>query len=110
VVEAFLNASRNGDFEGLLAVLDPDVVFRGHGGVTGPRVPAEVRGAEDVAQLVLARGQARLGRPAIVDGRPGVVVVFRDQVLALLALTIVGNRVSEMHLLVDPDRLRGVRV
>jgi RNA polymerase sigma factor (sigma-70 family) len=110
VVEAFLNAARNGDFDGLLALLDPDVVFRGDGGVRGPRVPAEVRGAEDVAQLVLARGRARLGRPAIVDGRPGVVVVFRDQVLALLKLTIVGGRVSEMDLLMDPDRLREVRV
>ncbi|HLY50137.1 MAG TPA: sigma-70 family RNA polymerase sigma factor [Solirubrobacteraceae bacterium] len=110
VVEAFLNASRNGDFEGLLAVLDPDVVFRGTGGVTGPQVPAEVRGAEQVAELVLARGRATLGRPAIVDGRPGVAVVFRDQVLALLALTIVDDRVSEMDLLVDPDRLQRVRV
>jgi RNA polymerase sigma-70 factor, ECF subfamily len=110
VVEAFLNASRNGDFEGLLAVLDPDVVFRGTGGATGPQVPEEVRGAEQVAALVLARGRATLGRPAIVDGRPGVAVVFRDQVLALLALTIVDDRVSEMDLLVDPDRLQRVRV
>jgi RNA polymerase sigma-70 factor (ECF subfamily) len=110
VVDAFLRAARNGDFEGLLAVLDPDVVFRGDGGTSGPRVPAEVRGAKDVAQLVLTRGRARLGRPAIVEGRPGVVVVFRNQVLALVALTITGNRVTEMDLLVDPDRLAGVKV
>ena len=54
----------------------PDVVFRGEGGVGGPPVPEEVRGAEDVAHLVLARGTptAPLGRPAIVNGRPGAVV------------------------------------
>src|SRR5437660_4258512 len=49
VVEAFLEASRNGDFESLLAVLDPEVVFRGQRGARGPEVPAELRGAEDVA-------------------------------------------------------------
>ncbi len=110
VIEAFLNAARNGELDELLAVLDPDVVLRGDGGVRGPRVPTEVRGARDVAQLVLARGQARLGRPAIIEGRPGVVVVFRDHVLALLALTIVGDRVAEMDLLVDPGKLKRVRV
>ena len=112
VVEAFLDASRNGDFEALLAVLDPDVVFRGEGGVGGPPVPDEVRGAEDVARLVLARGTptAPLGRPAIVNGRPGAVVALPDRVLALVAFTIVGDRVTEMDLLVDPDKLRNVRV
>jgi RNA polymerase sigma-70 factor (ECF subfamily) len=112
VVEAFLRASRDGDFEGLLAVLDPDVVFRGDGGARGPRVPGEVRGAPDVARLVLARGtpMAPLGRPAVVDGRPGAMVAFRDQVLAVVAFTIEGDRVTEMDLLVDPDRLRDVRV
>lgn len=110
VVEAFLNAARHGDFDGLLAVLDPDVVFRADGGVRGPRVPDELRGAREVAQLVLARGQAQLGRPAVVEGRPGVVIVFRDQVLALLALTIAGGVVTEMDLLVDPDRLARVRL
>ncbi len=112
VVEAFLDASRNGDFEALLEVLDPDVVFRGEGGARGPEVPAQVRGAPEVARFVLARGtpQAHLGRPAVVEGRPGAVVAFRDQVLALLALTIDGGRVTEIDLLVDPDRLRNVRV
>jgi RNA polymerase sigma factor (sigma-70 family) len=111
VVEAFLEASRNGDFDALVTILDPDVVFRGDGGARRPRVPAEVRGAPDVARLVLARGTptAHLGRPAIVNGRPGAVVAFRDQVLALVAFTIVGDRVAEMDLLVDPDKLRNVK-
>ena len=112
VVEAFLEASRNGDFEALLEVLDPDVVFRGDTGLSGPPVPDHVRGAEDVARLVLARGTptAPLGRPAIVNGRPGAVVAVADRVLALVKFTIEGDRVTEMDLLVDPDRLRNVRL
>jgi RNA polymerase sigma-70 factor (ECF subfamily) len=96
----------------LLAVLDPEVVFRGDGGAQGPRVPGELRGADNVARLVLARGtpMAPLGRPAVVDGRPGAVVAAGDRVLAVVAFTVEGDRVTEMDLLVDPDRLRHVRI
>jgi len=112
VVEAFLAASRDGDFEALLEVLDPDVVFRASSGVSGPPVPVSVRGARDVATLVLERGTpfAPLGRPAIVNGRPGAVVVLPDRVASVVAFTIVGGRVTEMDLLVDPVRLQNVRV
>jgi RNA polymerase sigma factor (sigma-70 family) len=112
VVDAFLAASRDGDFDALLAVLDPDVVFRGEGGTTGPPVPSELVGSERVARLVLARGtpSAPLGRPAIVNGRAGAYVALPDRVLALVAFTIVGDRVTEMDLLVDPVRLERVRV
>jgi RNA polymerase sigma-70 factor, ECF subfamily len=112
VVEAFLSASRNGDFEALVGVLDPDVVFRGEGGVGGPPVPAEVRGSQAVARLVLARGApfAPMGRPAIVNGRPGIVVAPEGHAYALAAFTVVGDRVTELDLLVDPDRLRDIRV
>lgn len=112
VVEAFLAASRNGDFEALLEVLDPDVVFHGDAGTTGPAVPQVLTGAERVANLVLARGtpNARFGRPAIVNGRPGAVVAFRGQVLAVVAFKIERERVTEMDLIVDPARLRDVRV
>jgi RNA polymerase sigma-70 factor (ECF subfamily) len=112
VVEAFLAASRNGDFEALLEVLDPDVVFRASSGDAGPPVPVSLRGAEDVATLVLERGTpfAPFGRPAVVNGRPGAVVVLPDRVVSVVAFTIVGDRVTEMDLLVDPVKLRGVRV
>jgi RNA polymerase sigma-70 factor (ECF subfamily) len=111
VVEAFLNASRNGDFEELLELLDPDIVFRADTGTAGPPVPAQLRGSEDVARLVLARGTptAPFGRPAIVNGRPGVVVVVRNRVASVVAFTIVGARVTEMDLLVDPVKLSKVR-
>jgi len=112
VVAAFLAASRDGDFEGLVNVLDPDVVFHADPGTRGPTVARELRGADAVARLVLARGtpMAPFGRPALVNGRPGAVVVLGDRVTAVVAFTIVGERVVEMDLLVDPDKLHGVRV
>ena len=107
VVEAFLAASRGGDIEALLEVLDPGVVFRAETDTAGPLVPAVVRGADEVATAVLTRGRpfAHLGRPAIVNGRPGAVVAFPDRVVSLVAFTIVGGRVTEMDLLVDPVKL-----
>ncbi len=112
VVEAFLAASRNGDFEALLEVLDPGVVFRVDVGATRLPVPRELTGAPAVAKLVLARGTpfAHLGRPAIVNGRPGAVVVLPDRVQSVVAFTIVDGRVTEMDLLIDPVKLRDVRV
>jgi RNA polymerase sigma-70 factor (ECF subfamily) len=112
VVDAFLAASRDGDFDALLAVLDPGVVFRADAGAAGPPVPAEIRGAGNVASLVLARGTplAPFGRAAIVDGRAGAVVAMDDRVVSVVAFTIVGDRVTEMDLVVDPEKLRNVRV
>jgi RNA polymerase sigma factor (sigma-70 family) len=112
VVDAFLAAARDGDFDALLEVLDPDVVFRAEAGPTGPPVPALLRGADDVANAVLTRGRpfAHLGRPAIVNGRPGAFVAFPDRVVSLVAFTIVGDRVTELDLLVDPVKLQRVRM
>jgi RNA polymerase sigma-70 factor (ECF subfamily) len=112
VVEAFLQASRTGDFEALLSVLDPDVVFRGDAGRSPIPVPMEVRGAERVASVVLERGRpfARFGRPAIVEGKPGIVALLPDRIQAVVAMKIVGGRVTEMNLLVDPEKLARVRL
>jgi RNA polymerase sigma-70 factor, ECF subfamily len=94
-------------------MLDPDIVLRGIGG--GPTdMPDrfELSGRDAVANLVLTRGgpQARFGRPAIVNGRPGAVVVRGGRLIALVAFTIVRDRVSEIDLVVNPDLLRDVRV
>jgi RNA polymerase sigma-70 factor (ECF subfamily) len=112
VVEAFLRASREGDFEGLMSVLDPEVVFRGDPGRSGIPVPVELRGADQVADVVLERGRpfARFGRPAIVEGKPGIVAVLPDRIQAVVAMTIVGDRVTEMNLLLDPEKLARVRI
>src|ERR671926_512290 len=75
VVDAFLAAARGGDFEALLEVLDPDVVFRADRGTLAPRAPAVVTGAEEVARTVLSRGAAFAphARPAIVNGAAGLL-------------------------------------
>jgi RNA polymerase sigma-70 factor (ECF subfamily) len=112
VVDAFLKAAREGDFEALLEVLDPDVVFRAEVGETGPRAPALVQGSREVAQVVVERGTpvARFGRAAIVNGRPGVVTRVGDRVMSVMACTIVDGRMTEMDLVLDPEKLAQVRV
>src|SRR5262249_26843745 len=82
VVEAFLAASREGDFAALVSVLDPDVVFRSDRGIDFSAGAIELTGAEEVANVVLARGtpMAPFARHAVVDGHPGAVVVVGGQV------------------------------
>ena len=111
VVEAFLQASRNGDFDALVAILDPDVVFHVRGVPAGPPVPAELHGADGVAELVLARGtpMAPFGRPALVNGRPGAVVAIEGRIVSVVTFTVERDRVIEMELVVSPTRVRDLR-
>jgi RNA polymerase sigma-70 factor (ECF subfamily) len=112
VVSAFLAASRNGDFEALLAILDPDVVFRADRvGAFAPGI-AEVTGREVVASRILERGAplAHLARPAIVNGGAGLVVASGDRVLAVVAFHVAGDHIAEIDLYVDPATVRRVRV
>ena len=112
VVEAFLAASRGGDFDALLELLDPDVVFRVDTGKGHPLARPPIRGAENVAREVLARGSrfAPLGRPAVVNGAMGMVVGPKDRPFAVAGCTIVGGRIAEMDLIIDPEKLASVRV
>jgi len=106
VVDAFLAASREGDFEALVAVLDPDVVFRiDTGGTAAARDP--VSGAEAVARQILARGTplAPLARPAVVNGGAGAVVAVRGRPFAVVGFTIAGGRIFAIDLVVDPAKL-----
>src|SRR4051794_14797272 len=80
VVDAFLAASRSGDFEALLAVLDPDIVLRADRTILPAGVPAEVRGAEAVARRA-GKGGARAARPALVNGSVGLVVAPRGKLI-----------------------------
>jgi RNA polymerase sigma-70 factor (ECF subfamily) len=105
VVDAYLAAAREGDFEALVAVLDPDVVVRADlGPVGGSR---EFRGAETVARQAL--GYQRLGlvvRPALVNGAVGAVS-FRDgELFSVAGVTVRGGKIVEMDFLADPERLR----
>ncbi len=106
LVDAFLAAARDGDFERLLAILDPDVVVRGDAGRLGPTVEPEVRGAAAVAgQAVRYRTLAGGARPALVNGVPGFVVFAGDRVFAVMGFTIRNDRIVEIDILADPDRL-----
>jgi RNA polymerase sigma factor (sigma-70 family) len=110
VVDAFLSAARAGDFEALLEVLDPDVVFRVHAAEGDPRaagLPAE--GAKQVAQRILTRGRpfAPLTRPAMVNGAPGAVAEREGKRLGVMACTVSDGRIVTLDLVIDPDRLSG---
>jgi RNA polymerase sigma factor (sigma-70 family) len=105
VVDAFLAALRGGDFEGLLTVLDPDLVVRTD--LAAPSgAPAEVRGAAVWAKQAVAFGQlARLVRPALVNGAIGVVMAPRGRLSRALTFTIANGKITEIEVIGDPARL-----
>jgi RNA polymerase sigma-70 factor (ECF subfamily) len=106
VVDAFLAAAREGDFEGLVAVLDPEVVIRSDGGAKRARLSVVVRGAEAVASQAVT--YARLHpwvRPALVNGAAGVVVAPRGRPFSVMGFTVSGGRIVEIDALADPERL-----
>src|SRR5215213_236201 len=104
VVEAFLAAARDGDFDALVAVLDPDIVERVD---TGSGTIVEVRGAENVARRAMAAASQRglVGRPALINGAPGWVSVFDGELYAVASLTVQDGRITTMDILLDPARL-----
>src|SRR5215207_5365197 len=104
VVEAFLAAARDGDFEALVAVLDPDIVERVD---TGSGTIVEVRGALNVARRAKAASQrdGLVGRPALINGAAGWVSVLDGELYAIAALTVRNGRITTMDILLDPARL-----
>ena len=104
VVEAFLAAARDGDFEALLAVLDPEIVERVD---TGSGTILEVRGALNVARRAMAVSQrdGLVGRPALINGAAGWVSVLDGELYAIAALTLQNGRITTMDILLDPARL-----
>ena len=104
VVDAFLAAARGGDFDALLAVLDPDVVLRADSRAMRVGLSREVRGAPAVAERAL-KGRARAARPALVNGAVGVVVAPRGRLLAVLGFTVRGGKIVEIDAIADPARL-----
>jgi RNA polymerase sigma factor (sigma-70 family) len=105
VVEAFLAAAHEGNFEGLLAVLDPDVVLRADGGgVT--ELSRLVRGAETVASSATMWSRVGLdSRRALVNGTPGFVSLRDGRAFSVAAVAIAGGRIAEIDILADPERL-----
>ncbi len=107
VVDAFLAAARDGDFERLLAVLDPEVVLRSDGGVARPGLVSLVHGAQAVAGQAMAFRQfAETSTRVLVNGIPGGIAWAPDgSPYAVLALTVQGGRIVRIDVLADPDRL-----
>jgi RNA polymerase sigma-70 factor (ECF subfamily) len=106
VVDAFLAALRAGDFEGLLAVLDPDVVVRVD--IPGrPGAPTEVRGAANWAKGAVAFSRlVRAVQPALVNGSPGLVFAPGGRLTRVLAFKIVNDTIVEFEVIANPDRLK----
>jgi RNA polymerase sigma factor (sigma-70 family) len=103
VVDAFLAAAREGDFDALVALLDPDIVLRVD---RGAGRSMEVRGLQAVSEQVRTFAPlVRAGRPVLVNGAPGVVVAPRGRPLAVAAFTVARGRIVEIDVLADPDRL-----
>jgi RNA polymerase sigma-70 factor, ECF subfamily len=109
VIDAFLAAARDGDFDTLLAVLDPDVVLRSDGGVVRAGLSREVRGATAVAEQALTFSQfARSARtrPALVNGAAGVVSWSPDgRLFSVMGCTVRHGKIVEIDILADPERL-----
>jgi len=109
VVDAFFLAARSGDFDALVGLLHPDVVLRADFGPGRPAASMVVRGAAAVAR------QARLGanpaaqlHPALVNGAAGVVITLDGQPHVVMAFTIADDKVAEIDVIADPERVRRV--
>ena len=107
VVKAFLAASQAGDFEALLAVLDPDIVVRADTGSLFPGTEREVSGARKVAEVALSfRSLAGGGRHALVNGTPGLVVYVGERPYAVLGFRVRDARIESIDIVADPERLQ----
>jgi RNA polymerase sigma-70 factor, ECF subfamily len=104
VVDAFLAASRGGDFAALLALLDPDVVLRADRSAVQAGASSEVRGAAAVANTF--SGRARFAQPALVNGAVGAVWAPGGQPRVVFGFTLARGRIVEIDLVADPERLR----
>jgi ketosteroid isomerase-like protein len=109
VVNAFFRAARGGDFDGLIAVLDPDVVLRSDFGGRRPAAPKVIHGAASVA------GQALIGavpgaelHPALINGAAGVVVTLRGRPYAVMGFTVAEGKIVEIDAIAEPERVKRI--
>src|SRR5262245_1945682 len=106
VVDAFLAAARDGDFDALLEVLDPDVVVRVDPGALPTGAPREARGAAAVASQALSFSRfAQATRPALVNGTAGLVVAPAGRLFAVIGFTVRHGKIVEIDILADRERL-----
>ncbi|MFJ3790695.1 RNA polymerase sigma factor SigJ [Kitasatospora sp. NPDC090091] len=111
-VDAFFAATRTGDLEALLSVLDPEVVLRADGDVGRIRQTVVLSGARTVAsQAVLYRSLAPYVRPALINGAAGVVVIGANgKLVSIMAFTVVDGAIVAIDVLTDPEQLRALDV
>ena len=106
VIGAFMAAARDGDFDALVATLDPDVVLRADGGAALAALSAEVHGAAAVAAQATLWSQVELGfQPALVNGAAGMVVTRDGAVFTVVSVIIRSGKIAELDFLADPERL-----
>ena len=106
VVDAFLAASREGNFDALLALLDPDVVLRLDRGAVPRGASKAVRGAAAVAGLGFRfSGSGWVAQPALVNGAPGLVVRLRGRPMSVVGFTVRGGKIVGIDMLADPVRI-----
>jgi RNA polymerase sigma-70 factor (ECF subfamily) len=109
VVDAFYRAARAGDFEGLAALLDPDVVLRADFGPKRPAASTVIRGAAAVAgQALIGSRPASQLHPALVNGAAGAVVTMSGRPFAVMGFTVIEGRIVEIDVIADPDRVRRI--
>jgi|ERR1700730_4922990 len=107
VVDAFFAAAHRGDFDALVAVLDPDVVLRSDAGAARPDVSVMVHGAAAVAGRAAMFAQpSRLIRPVLVNGAAGVVQTVRGRPVSVLGFTVSHGKITEINVMADPERLQ----
>jgi RNA polymerase sigma factor (sigma-70 family) len=106
IVDAFFAASRDGDFDALLAVLDPEVELRIDGGVLRQDASVVLRGADAVAgHTSTYAGLYPFVRPALVNGAAGAVVAPHGRLFSVMAFTVTGGKITRIDALLDPERL-----
>jgi RNA polymerase sigma-70 factor (ECF subfamily) len=112
VVDAFFLAARGGDFDALVAVLDPDVVLRLDTGASRPAASMMIRGATAVARQALSGLTTALPavhlRPALVNGAAGVIVTARGRPMTVIGFTVANGKIAEIDAIADPDRVRRI--
>jgi RNA polymerase sigma-70 factor, ECF subfamily len=108
VVDAFLAASREGDFEALIAILDPEVVLRADRGALPPGASQVIRGAPAVAEQTMAFARSRRGEamPALINGEAGVVWAAQGRPYSVVGFTVRRDRIVAINILADPVRLQ----
>ena len=108
VVAAFLAASREGDFDALLTMLDPDIVLRADNAAAQMGADAEAIGPRAVAGIF--SGRAKALRPALIDGAPGAVWTYRGETRVVFAFTFTGGTITAIEQIADPERIARLEV